>query len=173
MGLDLRDEPIRYLYNTEGGGGGAALEGGVEMLLGVQRGGMAGGMGYRIAWDAEGWYGVQPYRIASRSYPGVTREVGRIVIPYTRPPVIERQQTSSQPATSRYSNSGVRPAAHSCRTAANCLLSAGSGNRLHATGLHQPANVRRNMGGPKRYLAGWPQHLLCITYKLNICITVL
>ena len=33
--------------------------------------------------------------------------------------------TSSQPATRRYSNSGVRPAAHSCPAVANCLPSAG------------------------------------------------
>ena len=36
-----------------------------------------------------------------------------------------RQQTSRQPATCRYSNSGVRPAARSCTTVANCLPSAG------------------------------------------------
>ena len=36
-----------------------------------------------------------------------------------------RQQTSSQPATCRYSNSGVRPAARSCPAVAHCLPSAG------------------------------------------------
>ena len=34
------------------------------------------------------------------------------------------QQTSSQPATRRYSNSGVRPAMHFCSATANCLPSA-------------------------------------------------
>ena len=36
-----------------------------------------------------------------------------------------RQQTSSQPATRRYSKSGVRPAAYSCPAVANCLPSDG------------------------------------------------
>mgnify|MGYP001807638281 CR=1 FL=1 len=50
------------------------------------------------------------------------------------------QQTSSQPATCRYSNAGVRPAMHFCSATANCLPSAyGSGHQLHPTGPRQPA----------------------------------
>ena len=49
---------------------------------------------------------------------------GAIAWPGARSVRNAHQQTFSQPATCRYSNSGVRPAMHSCSAAANCLLSA-------------------------------------------------
>ena len=67
---------------------------------------------------------------------------GAIAWPGARSVRNARQQTSSQPATCRYSNSGVRPAARSCTAVANCWPSAGVWPRctqLHPTGLHQPA----------------------------------
>ena len=50
---------------------------------------------------------------------------GAIAWPGARSVRNAHQQTSSQPATFRYSNSGVRPAAHSCPAVANCLPSSG------------------------------------------------